>query len=247
MQGKLRSLGAMAWLALALLAQGCGGGGGAAPAVAAAITPPVTTTPPVVVAPPVVPTQVTVSGQATYELVPINQFNGSLNYAAIVDRPARGVTVQAISSGAVLANAITNEQGNFVITLPVNTPYFLRMRAEIINSTGPAGAVNAAVSVKDNTAQDALWVVDGAVAQSGTANSSNSISAGSGWNGSSYTFGARAAGPFAALDTVYALFKYLVQTDAALRFPPLTLFWSPNNTTARSTTNDLTTGLIRIS
>ena len=244
MQGKLKSLGAVVLLALALFAQGCGGGGGAAPASVAPLTPPTTVIPPVVVAPPVVPKQVTVSGQATYELVPINQFSGSLNYAAIVDRPARGVTVQAISAGAVLASAITNDQGNFVITLPVNTPYFVRMRAEIVNSMGPAGAVNAAVSVKDNTAQDALWVVDGAVAQSGTANSSNSISAGSGWNGSSYTLGARAAGPFAALDTVYAAFKYLLLTDPSLRFPALTLFWSPNNTTARSSTNDLTTGEI---
>ena len=232
-----------ATLAAALMMQGCGGGGGgAAPASIAPAAPGATS--PVVVPPPATPNQVSVTGQATYELVPINRFTGGLDYAAIVDRPARGVTVQAISGSTVLASAIANEQGNFTITLPINTAYFLRMRAEVVSSSGPAGAVLAAVSVKDNTAQDALWVVDGALSQSGTANTSNSIAAGSGWNGTRYTAGARAAGPFAALDTVYAAFKYLVQTDPAIRFPPLTLFWSPNNTTARSSTDDFSTGEI---
>ncbi len=238
MQAPSRSFSAVALLALALIMQGCGGGSGAAPSGISSVTPPV------VVPPPATPTQVSVTGQATYELVPTNPFTGGLNYAAIADRPARGVTIQAISGGNVLASAVSNDQGNFTITLPINTSYFLRMRAEVVSSSGPAGTVLAAISVKDNTAQDALWVVDGAQAQSGTANTSNSISAGSGWNGSRYNSGARAAGPFAALDTVYATFKYLVQTDPAIRFPPLTLFWSPNNTTARSPTDDLTTGEI---
>ena len=239
MQGHLRGLLGAAGLALALVVQGCGGGGGgtAPTAINAAPTP-------VVVAPPAVPTQVTVTGQATFEFVPINPLTGALNYAATVDRPARGVTVQALSNGAVLASAIANEQGNFSITLPVNTGYFLRMRAEVMTSTGPAGSVIASISVKDNTSQNALWVVDGAPSQSGTGNARNSISAGSGWNGLSYTLGARAAGPFAALDTAYSTFKFLLQTDATLRFPPLTLFWSPNNTTARSPTDDLTSGEI---
>lgn len=247
MQGSLRSFSAAALLALALVMQGCGGGGGGAtPTASYSATPSVLSpsTPSVIVPPPATPNQVTVTGQATYELVPTNKSTGGLNYAAIVDRPARAVTVQAISAGAVLASAIANDQGNYSITLPINTTYFLRMRAEVVNSAGGAGVVIAAISVKDNTAQDALWVVDSAPAQSGTGNSSKSISAGSGWNGSSYTAGARAAGPFAALDTVYGTFKYLLQTDPAIRFPPLTVFWSPNNTTARSSTNDFTTGEI---
>lgn len=241
MRDSLKSFSALFCVALALMAQGCGGGSGAVPAttpVSLAPTPPVTPGP---VMPPVLPTQVTVSGQASYESVPGNQFTGALNYAASVDKPARGITVQAISAGSVLASTSTDDQGKFALNLPRNTPYFLRMRAEVVNAPGPASW---AVTVKDNTAQDALWVVDGAPAQSGTASSTVSVSASSGWNGSGYTAGARGAGPFAALDAVYTAFKFLLQTDPTLRFPPLSLFWSPNNTTALSPTDDYSTGEI---
>jgi hypothetical protein len=235
MQSPLRSFGALVLLSAVWVVQGCGGSGGNSAASAA----PAATG--VVVSAPAVPNQVTVSGLASYDMVPVNQATGALSYAGLVTKPARGVTVQAVSAGAVLASATANDQGNFSLNLPLNTSYFLRMRAEVVSSSGSASW---SVSVKDNTAQDALWVVDGALTQSGTANSTVSISAGSGWNGSSYTAGARGAGPFAALDTVYAAFKYLLQTDAALRFPPLTVFWSPNNTTAQSPADDYTTGEI---
>jgi hypothetical protein len=235
MQSPLRSFRVVVLLSAVWVVQGCGGSGGssvasAAPAASGAV-----------ISAPAVPNQVTVSGLASYESVPVNQATGALNYAGLVTKPARGVTVQAVSAGAVLASAAANDQGNFSLNLPVNTSYFLRMRAEVLAAPGSASW---SVSIKDNTAQDALWVVDGALAQSGTANSTVSISAGSGWNGSSYTAGARGAGPFAALDTVYTTFKYLLQTDAALRFPPLTVFWSPNNTTAQSPTDDYSTGEI---
>jgi hypothetical protein len=229
MQTSMKSVSAFMMAAVVLLAQGCGGGGGGSGGSPSAIVEPA------------LPSQVVVSGQAGYEWVPANQATGALNYAATANKPARGVTVQAISAGAVVASTAADDQGNFSLILPLNTSYFLRMRAEVVNTSGPASWN---VSIKDNTAQDALWVVDGAPAQSGTRNSSVSITAGTGWNGSGYTAGARAAGPFAALDTVYTTFKYLVQTEPAARFPPLTLFWSPNNTTAQSPTDDYTMGEI---
>ena len=244
MQDSLRLFGAGVCLVLALVAQGCGGGGPGSSATSPASLAPTPVVPPVIsvpVTPPALPNQVTLSGQASYESVPGNQFTGALNYAAAVNKPARGITVQAISAGAVLASTAADDQGKFALNLPLNTSYFLRMRAEVVNAPGSASW---AVSVKDNTAQDALWVVDGASAQSGTANSTVSVTAGSGWNGSSYTPGARGAGPFAALDAVYTTFKYLLQTDPTLRLPPLSLFWSPNNTTALSPSEDYSTGEI---
>ena len=236
MYASSRSFGAAFCIALGLVLQACGGGSGGAPSAGSV---PVGITPPV--AAPVVPSQVTVSGQASYESVPVDEVSGALNYQALITKPARGITVQAISSGAVVASGLTNDQGRFSLNLPLNISYFLRMRAEAVNTVGPA---TWNVSIKDNTAQDALWVVDGALAQSGTRDASVSITAGSGWNGQGYTSGARAAGPFAALDAVYTTFKYLVLTEPTARFPPLTLFWSPNNTTAQSPTNDYTTGEI---
>jgi hypothetical protein len=169
---------------------------------------------------------VTVSGTATFESVPGNPSNGALDYAASITKPARGVTVQAVSGTTVLASAATDAQGRYALALPANTSYFLRLRAELVQ----ADSWN--IRVKDNTAGDALWVVDGPVATSGAVSSARSINAASGWNGSTYS-AARAAGPFAILDTVYAGMQLVKSVQPAASFPSLTLFWSPNNNVVR--------------
>ncbi len=245
MQTSMKSLSVCWMVSVVLLGQGCGGGGSSAPAniaTAPAATQPVATpVPPAPTTPPAVPVpanSVIISGKATFESVPARD-NGALNYAAIVDRPARGATIQALSGSTVLASTSVDEQGSFSMTLPINTSYFLRLRAELISTVGPATWTAA---VKDNTSGNALWVVDGQTSSSGTSNASRSVSAGSGWNGSSYTPGARAAGPFAILDTIYTSFKFITRTQPTVNFPPLDVFWSPNNTSAGSSTNDPATG-----
>lgn len=233
-----RSFLVLAPLACALLLQACGGGGGGGPASG-------TSTPgtsPCVVAPVTpptgIPSTVQVTGTATFASVPNNSVTGALNYAAVVDKPVRGATVQAVSGSTVLASATTNAQGGYALSLPANTDFFLRLRAEMINT----GAVSWNVAVKDNTAGNALWVVDGAMASSCSANSTRSITAGSGWTGSNYG-SPRAAGPFAILDTIYSGMAVVtaVQPNGTI-FPPLNVFWSPNNNTTTSATGDVTTG-----
>jgi hypothetical protein len=215
-------------IAVGMLAA-CGGGGDSAP-VAVSPTPTPTPTPAPEPAPaPIVGPSVVVTGTATFALVPSNTATGALDYNAVSNKPARGITVQAVSGSTVLATTSASDQGTYALTLPANTPFFLRMRAELINT---AGVANWNVSVKDNTAGNALWVVDGLAASSGAVNSVRSIFAASGWNGSSYG-GARAAGPFAILDTVYSGMKLVSSAQANTQFPPLTVYWSPNNTTAR--------------
>jgi hypothetical protein len=172
---------------------------------------------------------VVVTGTATFASVPNNTVTGALNYNAASNKPARGVTVQAVSGSTVLATTSSSDQGTYSFTLPANTSYFVRMRAELINTAGPA---NWNVAVKDNTAGNALWVVDGPAASSGAADGVRSILAGSGWNGASYS-GVRAAGPFALLDTVYSGMKLVSSVQTNAQFPGLTIYWSPNNTTAR--------------
>jgi hypothetical protein len=169
---------------------------------------------------------VTVSGVATFESVPNNPANGALDYAASSSKPARGVTVQAMTGATVLASATTDAQGQYALAVPAHTSYFLRLRAELINT--PAWNI----TVKDNTAADALWVVDSSVASSGAASSVRSINAASGWNGTAYS-AARGAGPFAILDTVYSGMQLVNSVRPGARFPPLTMFWSPNNNATR--------------
>jgi hypothetical protein len=242
---RIRRSHASTWLVASLVVaatsflQACGGGGDAAsvgsnttptpnaqgsvtndgPSCAALVpAQPVTVTP--------VANAVTVSGTATFESVPNNPSNGALDYAATSSKPARGVTVQAMSGATVLASATTNAQGQYALALPANTSYFLRLRAEMVQTT------TWNVTVKDNSAGDALWVVDSPVASSGAASSVRSINAGSGWNGTAYS-AARGAGPFAILDTVYSGVQLVNSVRPASRFPPLTLFWSPNNNVVR--------------
>ena len=225
----------LAVLVCALIVQGCGGGGSGVSTVA--------TAPSVPNPAPVAPSTVLVSGAATYAFVPNKASNGALDFAAAVDKPVRGATVQAMSGSTVLATAVTNEQGSYALTLPVNTSYFLRLRAELINTSG---AAKWNVSVKDNTTGGALWVVDSAVASSGNTNSSRSIAAGSGWNGSRYAANGRAAGPFAILDTIFSGIKLVSSVQPTATFPLLDVFWSPGNNTARSTSNDYSTGEIGV-
>jgi hypothetical protein len=215
----------------------CGGGGDSAPAAPSPSPSPAPTSGPSPApaptgtpapAPPAGP-PVVVTGVVTFASVPNNTATGALNYNAVTNKPARGVTVQAISGTTVLATASSSDQGTYSFTLPASTPYFVRMRAELIRTAGPA---NWNVAVKDNTNSDALWAVDSAIASSGTVDSVRSINAGSGWTGSSYGTG-RAAGPFAILDTVYSGMKLVSSAQPSAQFPVLNVYWSPNNTTAR--------------
>jgi hypothetical protein len=204
MHTKFKLLKLSALFALAGALHGCGGGGDA---------------------PAPVPATVLVSGTATYAAVPVDTTGGWLNYAGTVNKPIRGATVQAIFNDTVLASTVSSAKGTYSFTLPSNTNYSLRVRAELLQ---PAGSATWNVAVKDNTDGDALWTTDGVSASSGVANGVRSINAGSGWNGFSYTAG-RAAGPFAILDLIYDSMKLVTSVKPATQFPPLTVYWSPNN------------------
>ncbi len=173
---------ALAGLLLSACGGGGGGGGGQPP-----------------------PASVTISGQITFDSIPFDAVLGNgLNPAAVVQAPARQVTVQAIATagGSVLATTTTDTSGNYSLSVPSNTNMFIRARAEMIK-TGAAPTWN--FSVRNNTtagANDALYALDGTSTSSGTANSTRNLNAPSGFVGNSYT-GERAAASFAILDSVF--------------------------------------------
>ncbi len=158
-----------------------------------------------------------------------------MNYAAVSQKPLRGITVQAISGNTVLASTQTTELGAYALTLPQNASYAVRVRAELLKSSGP---VIWNVSAKDNTSGDALWTLETVPQSSGTADATRSFNIPSGWNGTSYA-SSRSAGPFAILDTIYTGMKLVTTAQPTVTFPPLTVFWSPNN---RPAGGDLTVG-----
>ena len=176
------------------------------------------------------PASVTVGGVVTFDRVPHRAPPGKgLDYAATFEAPARGVVVEAVGPGqAVLASTVTDAQGHYSVTVPSSTNVFIRARARL--RPPPAGPVAASwdVRVLDNTSGNAAYVLDGAPFDSGVANQTRNLRAGSGWTGSGY--GARrAAAPFAILDSLYAAVQLVIGADGSLQLSPLEVFWSPQN------------------
>jgi hypothetical protein len=173
---------------------------------------------------------ITLDGQVTFQRVPHNGFG--LDYTATFDAPARGVTVQAFNadSNSLVTTGSTDASGNYSLSVPNNTNIKIRVVAEMLK-TGSLPNWN--FSVKDNTNGNAVYVMDGSSACTGTSNETRNLSAPSGWTGTSYTT-TRSAAPFAILDTVYDGVQLVLGANATLNFPALNLYWSPNNTDTSS-------------
>src|SRR5690606_22708627 len=93
------------------------------------------------------------------------------------------------------------------------------------------------VEVRNNTqntgsplASRPLYVLD-STAFSADADQERHLLAATGWDGSAYS-AARSAAPFAILDTIFSAMELVLSADSAAEFPPLDVFWSPDNSTA---------------
>ncbi len=177
----------------------------------------------VTVTPP--PPQVTISGKITYDYVPFNTNNIGLNYNAISQEPAPGVTVEALNSnGAILQTAHTDGNGDYSLSVNGNTEVRIRVKAEMVQTSGPEWDVK----VVDNTSSDSLYAFQGSLANSGSVNSTRNLNAASGWGGSSYT-STRVAAPFAILAPIYESMQRVSAVDSDVIFPSINFNWSVNN------------------
>ena len=192
------------------------------------------------------PPSVTLSGQVSYEFPPASTApvcNG-LNFAGTIRRPVRAATVQVIESGSniVLQSMPSSEAGDFSFTVPSQTGVFLRVRAELKQG----GVQSWDVDVRNNVLLNPNdpnppprgtrpnYVLDGSVFDSGIVDSTRNLTATTGWdiNSASYS-GVRAAAPFAILDAIYSGIRLVADHDSQASFPPLDIFWSPDNSTAQ--------------
>ena len=110
-----------------------------------------------------------ISGKVTFHEVPHGAAGTGLDYTSIVEMPARLVTVQlidAIDDVTVLESTVTDANGDYSLTVTPNTDVFLRVRAEMVE-TGPGPSWN--FIIVDNTNSDALYVLDTADFNTGTA------------------------------------------------------------------------------
>jgi len=177
----------------------------------------------------------TVSGTVSYEFAQPNANCLGLNLTAPVVRPIRGATVQLLdANGAVQGSTVSGDDGSYSFSnVTTDTMVRVRVRAELKRPGAPGWDVE----VRDNydgsgsppaLASRPVYVLDGALFNTGSSDVTRSLTARTGWGGGSYT-GARAAAPFAILDTIYNGIQFVLTADATATFAGLDVFWSVNN------------------
>ncbi len=189
------------------------------------------------------PSSVTVNGRITYDRVPFEAcadgtcrdgtFADGLDYAATIEAPARGVTVELVqaSSGAILTTTSTDASGNYSLTAPVNTNVFVRAKAMSASSGTAANPATWSIRVLDNFGgAQSQYAIVGATFDTALANQTRNLRAASGWSGFSGYTTERAAAPFAILDTLYSAVQFVIaKGDRSVQLGPLDIFWSPEN------------------
>ncbi|MEB0059538.1 hypothetical protein [Variovorax sp. LG9.2] len=212
------------WFAAAVLVSACGGGGGGGGGGFAFL--PVASTPETPAAPPApapVTAAVMVNGLVTFDSVP--NTTGSLAYAATIQKPVRGATVQLVSTTqAVLATTTTDASGNYAASVAQGSTFFVRVRAALLNT----GASSWDVTVRDNTQGEGVYALESGLVVAAGAAMQKDVNAPSGWSGTSYGT-LRAAAPFAILDTIYMTQQKVLSVAPSTAFPPLKVLWSVNN------------------
>jgi hypothetical protein len=200
------------------------------------------------------PASVTVSGFVRYEVPPPNANCNGLNLAAPETRPIRGATIQLIDAGtgAEIANTVSADDGAYSFSnVATNTLVQIRVPAELKQAGNPgwdvevrdnfvAGGSDNGVFPPVGLSSRALYRLDGSDFSTGTTDVTRNLTATTGWNAGSYS-APRAAAPFAILDTIYAMIRFVRAADPDAHFPPLDAFWSVNNVVASGDV-DITAG-----
>jgi len=202
----------------------CGGSASSStpPAQQAVLPPPAPPPPP----PTQTSTEVVVSGNLTFERVPLNPATNGLDYDNSFREPIRGASVQLLSAnGSVLQSTQADDAGRYSFTVAANTQARINVRAELLET----GANDFDVQVLDNTSSNALYTLQGSLESVGnTSTQTRDLFAPSGWDGTSYS-ATRAAAPFALLDTIYGSLQDFIAIDPNINFPAFDVLWSINN------------------
>lgn len=169
--------------------------------------------------------EITVTGKVTYDLVAHNAGTNALDYGAITQEPVKGAVIETRCAGNMYDTTVTDASGNYSLTASANVNNFVRVYAQMLDTTAP-GTWN--FKVVDNTSSGALYAMDGTTINSGANVANHNLNAASGWGGSSYN-ATRVAAPFAILDSVYTSFQKVLSVDANAAFPTLNINWSVNN------------------
>ncbi|MDQ2075653.1 hypothetical protein [Marinimicrobium sp. ABcell2] len=179
------------------------------------------------------------SGRVTYDFVPFatssqSGFGAGLDYSASEERPVRGAQVLLLDDqGETLDRTLTDNDGEYRFSVPAQTQAQIRVLAALEREGTPGWDL----TIRDNTQGNALYALDGTLRSTGDGDSRRNLHAPSGWDGEAYSE-SRASGPFAVLDTLYLGKQRILEYAPEQIFPPLTVFWSPDNRPAQGEIED---------
>ncbi|CAA6812499.1 MAG: Unknown protein [uncultured Sulfurovum sp.] len=167
-----------------------------------------------------------IQGTVTYDRVPVHvDASGSarLNYAQTYAGTGKYLLIKAIDgNGQTVATTSTNAKGEYVLYVPENTDVKVRVYARMFKEDSWD------LAVVDNTNNQSMYVIEGALQSSGSTGTIRDLHAASGWDGQSYSM-SRDAAPFAILDSINTIMQKVVQANPSIQFPHLLINWSVNN------------------
>lgn len=179
---------------------------------------------------PVAAGNVLVTGRVTFVRIPFAaNTNVGLNYAAPVNRPARGVVVRATNAGTQTQLAIgeTDSDGNYALSVPQNTSVDVYAVARMSrDNTVPLPRWSYQVSDVDALAPPYTFTDAAFNSAAGVA---HNLLIPSGYNSIGAVTGTRASAPFAILDTLYTATQAVLGVSPVTNFPALGVDWATNN------------------
>ena len=178
---------------------------------------------------------VSLAGRLTYERPLPNLGCRGYDFSSILDLPVRRATVFLLDGADnVLGTTQSDDDGNYLFTgIPANTDVRVRVRAELVQTSGPQ---TWQAYVRDNTSNTSvdledrpIYEIEWSLFNTGETDSAdNDFSATTGWSGGSYT-GNRAAAPLAILDSLLDGIVLVTSVDPDVDMGRIDAFWSINN------------------
>ena len=182
----------------------------------------------------------TISGTVSFERPSVNTATDGLDYGNLQTLPVREAVLEAVDgAGMVVVTSRTDANGNYSVVVPAGQDVRIRVLSRTVDGDGDTADWD--VAIADNTNNNAVYAIQGALADSGGADSTRDLVADvGGFNGSTYT-STRASGPFAILDSAYKAVRTVVDVDPDAVLPPVQLRWSIDN---RGVSGDVAQGEI---
>jgi hypothetical protein len=179
---------------------------------------------------------VNVTGTINYEHVPVNTTTRTLNTSAIVNRPARGITINlVVNEATIVASTTTNSKGEYTFSnVSVSaTTFSIIAVSEMVKTTSPTYNFKVVNTVTNGS-------IGTAYAISSSSQNTSSCTTSCTVNVTALDSN-RGSGAFSILDVVYTAIQKILIADATTVFPQLNIKWTSTSTNGSFFTTSATT------